>query len=406
MRLNTNRSAGGGAALGTLILLPLTLVASAPAIADRADLLGFNVQNGQLIAGDAASLAESDDIHVRTSSGFGDTFVDLHNMRINLRFRNVNPVPDVLNLQIESAISAPAGRAQVSLFNWDTGQFDLVDQYAIGMDEEARLVGGLAAAPYIGDDDLIEVSIRHLVFVPIFAYRFESRFDLARIDVAADSFEIPFLLPYDGQDHVVVPDLTQFDDTAFVFDVRPWMPIEFDMIAIGPDGEELPGGQTRIEPGVTTLFNHPDAVMYVARMPLLDENLFAEGVALNQAAITEQESDWSDRACGSAWLPISLSHAKGTHSATIRAYSSASGERRDSECPLKGRWRVLKKRGNDTVEVRASAEIDIATGTSTTLSDELTQADRDAGAWIVFEVKCTGETRAQCRISVKTSIAS
>jgi hypothetical protein len=143
----------------------------------------FEVVTGSVINGTIESLRESDDARLRTRSGFGRSFLDLHLLDLVVHATTAASNPATIDLTIESRINQPSGTARVRLRNWNTNQFEQVSQYAIGNTEATQVISGINASNYVAGDGSIDVSIRHVVFVPIFAFQFDSFFDQVKIEV-------------------------------------------------------------------------------------------------------------------------------------------------------------------------------------------------------------------------------
>ncbi len=142
-----------------------------------AHLTGATVTRGQVLAGDVGSLRESDDIVLRTRSGYGATFTDLHSLEMTVLATTDRPSPTTLDLAVESRINQTTGTARLRLRNWNTTQLETISQYAIGSTEAIHTVTGLDATKYVRSDGAIELQVRHIVVVPVFAFTFESYFD-------------------------------------------------------------------------------------------------------------------------------------------------------------------------------------------------------------------------------------
>jgi len=147
------------------------------------DVVDVEIATGNILAGDLSSILASDNSYLQTRSGFGQTFIDLHNMNLLVTAQTNVSSPSMIDLAIESRISHPSGSARVRLRNWSTGQFVQVSQYPINQTEATVVVADIPAANYIDGTGTIEASIQHLVFVPIFAFRFDSFFDLIDVTV-------------------------------------------------------------------------------------------------------------------------------------------------------------------------------------------------------------------------------
>jgi len=139
----------------------------------NADLLDLDVTTGAILDGGVDDLRNSDDSYLHTRSGFGQTFIDLHNMTMVVNASTTVDSPATLDLTIESRIDEPAGTARVSLRNWNTGEFEPVDTFPVGATNYVNTSGG-------GEIDL---QLRHVVFVPFLAFTFESFVDHVEIAV-------------------------------------------------------------------------------------------------------------------------------------------------------------------------------------------------------------------------------
>jgi len=156
-----------------------------------AELTGVEVATGTLLEGGLPELDASDDAYVHTRSGFGQTFVDLHNMTMTISAVTSVQSPTTLDLTIESRIDEPAGTARVSLRNWSTGDFETVGSHSIGETETVETFPGLDAQLYVntsgggggGGGGEIDVQIKHIVIVPFFAFTFDSFVDHVEIAV-------------------------------------------------------------------------------------------------------------------------------------------------------------------------------------------------------------------------------
>jgi len=141
------------------------------------------VVTGTVLEGDVSSIRASDDVRLRTRSGFGSTLVDLHHMEVLIGANTTVDGAANVEITVESSIDQPSGSAQIRVRNWTTGQLNLVDTYAVGQTEASRVIGPLAAADYISGEGDIEVSIKHIVFVPFLAFTFESSIDFVGVEV-------------------------------------------------------------------------------------------------------------------------------------------------------------------------------------------------------------------------------
>jgi len=152
--------------------------------ANTADLTGFEVTTGAVLGGGLDELRASDDAHLRTRSGFGQTFVDLHNMTMRISAVTAVDSATSIDVTIEARIDEPSGSARASLRNWTTGEFDVIGAYPIDDADQIQTFEGLDASQYVDSSGgAIELRTRHVVFVPFFAFTFESFIDHIEITV-------------------------------------------------------------------------------------------------------------------------------------------------------------------------------------------------------------------------------
>jgi len=146
-----------------------------------ADLADLQVATGVLLEGGLPELESSDDASVHTRSGFGQTFIDLHNVDLRIMAQTDVANPTALDITVESRIDEPAGNSGIRLRNWTTGEFDQVGAHAVGETDQIVTIDGIDAADYVNETGQIEISIKQTVFVPIFAFTFESFFDQVEV---------------------------------------------------------------------------------------------------------------------------------------------------------------------------------------------------------------------------------
>jgi serine protease AprX len=146
-------------------------------------LTNLSMLTGTIISGGLADLDVSDDVHLRTRSGFGQSFIDLH--KTEFLVDALAPLGDhaTLDLAIESRLNQPSGTARIRMFDHGAGAFVTVAQYAINNTDALFNLADLDASRYVAADGSIRAELRHVVFVPIFAFRFDSFFDLIRFAV-------------------------------------------------------------------------------------------------------------------------------------------------------------------------------------------------------------------------------
>jgi len=147
------------------------------------ELTGFTVVRGTLLGGGLPDLASSDDATLDIRSGFGSTFVDLHSMFLQVRAVTSVQTPATIDLTVESRIDEPSGTMRLMLRNWNTNAFVQVGSFAVGMTDTVHVVNGIAAANYVNASGEIDAQVRHLFFIPVFAYRFDSFIDHIGIEV-------------------------------------------------------------------------------------------------------------------------------------------------------------------------------------------------------------------------------
>jgi len=148
-----------------------------------ADVFEIEILSGVILEGDVEAVRSSDDVTLHTQSGFGSSFSDLH--RMDMRVGAVTSVesPLVMDLAVEARIGEPSGIARIFVRDQIDGAYDQVASYPIGPVEETHEVLGLEASRYVSELGEIDVRVKHNVFVPFVAFRFESWIDLVEISV-------------------------------------------------------------------------------------------------------------------------------------------------------------------------------------------------------------------------------
>ena len=147
----------------------------------EAELIDFNIVTGTLLGGAVADLLSSNNQYVHTRSGFGESLIDLHHMEMLLSAQTTVDSPSLIDLRFETRIDEPAGTAQVRLLNHNTQQFDLVGQFALSNADTIDTIPDIDATNYVGGAGEIDLSIKHIVFVPFLAFTFESFIDQVEI---------------------------------------------------------------------------------------------------------------------------------------------------------------------------------------------------------------------------------
>jgi len=147
------------------------------------NLTGFEIATGDILAGGLPEVLTSDDAYLRTQSGFGRSFTDLHKTEVIFAAESPVGSPSTIDLAVESRIDQPAGSARLSLFDWSAGEFIAVSQHQIGEMDEEVTVADVDAAPFVSDAGDVLLSVRHVVFVPFLAFTFESFFDVVEVTI-------------------------------------------------------------------------------------------------------------------------------------------------------------------------------------------------------------------------------
>ena len=150
---------------------------------ETAVLTNVQIVTGALLGGGVPDLIVSDDAYLHTRSGFGQSFIDLHHMELHVSAATALDSPSSIGLTIEDRIDEPAGTAQVRLMNWSNGAFDLVGTHAVGTSDAVHVIQDIDATTYVDDQGGIDVSLKHIVFVPFVAFTFESWIDWLEITV-------------------------------------------------------------------------------------------------------------------------------------------------------------------------------------------------------------------------------
>ncbi len=147
-----------------------------------ADLLSAQVTFGQLLGGTVDDLRLSDDAYLRVRSRFGFTALEPNFLQLQVLATTDATDAQQLAVTIESGINHPAGTATLRLRNWQTGQLQVVESFAISNTESAVTIDRVDATDRIRNSDgRIELSVRHVVIAVFTALGFDSRFDLVEV---------------------------------------------------------------------------------------------------------------------------------------------------------------------------------------------------------------------------------
>jgi len=147
-----------------------------------AALTGFTVTTGSVAGGGLAELTGSDDAALHTRSGFGRTFIDLHNMTLEVTGNTGGQTASTVTITVESRIDEPAGTQRVFLADWtNNGAPVQVGSNAVGLTDTRMTYAPQPAARFVSSGGDVRVTVRHFVFVPIFAFVFDSFIDEVQI---------------------------------------------------------------------------------------------------------------------------------------------------------------------------------------------------------------------------------
>jgi subtilisin family serine protease len=158
-------------------------LAALDAPVDTAFLTGYDVAVGTYIEGDLDSLDDNDNDGLRVRSGFGRAFTERH--KSDVVFEGVVFPPDVarVELEIEQRVNQPAGVARVFVWRWASESWVQVFSRAIGSNDVFNLINIPNHQQYLDADGRMRIMVRHIVYSPMFAFNFVSRYDIVKIEV-------------------------------------------------------------------------------------------------------------------------------------------------------------------------------------------------------------------------------
>lgn len=148
-----------------------------------ATLTAFTIDTGTLLFGGLEDMREPTNDVVATRSGFGRTLVDLHLMQMTITAHSDVELPETMDMIIDSGISEDSGLARILLQNWNSENLDQVGSYSINTQEVPVRIEDIPAADYVNSRGTIKTVIKHSVFVPFFAFTFESYIDHVAITI-------------------------------------------------------------------------------------------------------------------------------------------------------------------------------------------------------------------------------
>ncbi len=129
-----------------------------------AKIRSFDVTRGEHIEGGEGTLKTVDGERMKIDSESLQN--DSERMDLVVRLKSNVVAPDRLDIMVECKIDEPGGQSQLFARNWNTGDFDLVDDRAISTPIKYQSALNLDALNYVRDDGIIEVRIRHDVPMP------------------------------------------------------------------------------------------------------------------------------------------------------------------------------------------------------------------------------------------------
>lgn len=150
---------------------------------EEALLNALEITRGTHLFGDVNSIRHVSSGWLRVRSGYGQTFTDLHSMILHVRGMTAAASPETLGVNVVSRVNQPSGTQRVQLRNWDTGTFVTIGTSVIGPFDRLHTMENIQASRFVRHDGAIEVSIRHVVVAPVFAFNFESDIDWVQVMV-------------------------------------------------------------------------------------------------------------------------------------------------------------------------------------------------------------------------------
>lgn len=128
-------------------------------IGGRANLTGFSMMEGEVIAGNERKLRSSNAKYLKLASEFTPGGNPPHEVRFEVKLKSIAGDPQSLLISIESRLNQNGGIAKVYLRNWNTGEWDRMHAYPIGKTEAVVAVPDLNPIRYIRDTGLIRMRI-------------------------------------------------------------------------------------------------------------------------------------------------------------------------------------------------------------------------------------------------------
>ncbi len=147
-------------------------------------LTDITVVRGTHLSGDLDEVGSSDNQRYRVRSQFGFTAQEPHLVEIQIGATTSVTSPATIDLTLEERLDHPSGTARVRLRNWNTNNFQQVNQHALSSTDQTTNVNGIAATNFVrGSDGRIELSLRHSTIAVFTVIGFVSETDLVGITV-------------------------------------------------------------------------------------------------------------------------------------------------------------------------------------------------------------------------------
>jgi len=146
-------------------------------------LRDVTVKKGDLIAGNKRLLRGSDDKHLRASARFRPGNRRPYLLDVRTVHRTSINDPAIINIKIESRVDEPGGIAKVFLKNRNTGGWDRIRKYAVGMTEDTIFILDESASAYFDANGKAVLRITHEMSTTSDDDSFTSSFDLIELTV-------------------------------------------------------------------------------------------------------------------------------------------------------------------------------------------------------------------------------
>lgn len=149
-----------------------------------ATLTGLIVLDGVILSGGLPELEESDDAFLRTEARVTGEVAQPHLLRLRINAQTNVQNPSALTITIEGRITDVEAQTTLRLRDWVNGGFVQVDQFSMGMHEEAHETVVPQPADYIrAADGVLRLEIKQIVFFPFTLNGFHTFLDHVEIAV-------------------------------------------------------------------------------------------------------------------------------------------------------------------------------------------------------------------------------